>query len=180
MRGAGTIFAALLLGFATGAALAHPAPNSFVNLDFGAGEVRAEFMLPVSELAYAMDTEPTAQSLPAYLLAHVKAATPQGRAWKLRIEAVRTRTYLEVAYLVAQITLAPPAGANTRDFVLSDDAVTHEVRNHRVLVIARQDTQVGNAAPELLGALQYPLRELVVQRPVSASRRRPAPAPAAG
>jgi len=44
--------------------------------------------------------------------------------------------------------------------VLLDDAVTHEVRNHVVVVLARDA-----AKPALLGALQYPARRLTIQRP---------------
>jgi len=45
-------------------------------------------------------------------------------------------------------------------FVLVDDTVTHEVRNHRVYVVARR-----GAGSELLGILQYPARRLEVAIP---------------
>ena len=60
-------------------------------------------------------------------------------------------------YLVAELRLAPPAGATARAFVIVDDAVTHEVRNHRVYVVARRD-----AGSDLIGVLQYPARRLEV------------------
>jgi len=43
-----------------------------------------------------------------------------------------------------------------RAFVLLDDAVTHEVRNHVIYVIRR------DAGSDLLGLLQYPTRRLEV------------------
>ena len=58
-----------------------------------------------------------------------------------------------------------PPGASARAFVLVDDAITHEVRNHVVVVLAR-----GATNPEFLGALQYPARRLTIQRPCDGSQ----------
>jgi len=149
----------LLCAAACGVALAHSAPNSLVKLHFLAHTVRAEVLVPESELAFATAAEPTREPFAEYLQRHLSAETPQGAAWKREVQSVASATYLGHAYLSAQVEFTPPPGASVREFVLVDDAVTHEVRNHVVLVLAT-DT----ATPEVLGALQYPARRLSVQR----------------
>jgi len=173
-----------LLAF-TARALAHHAPNSFVRFDFRAHSVLAELMIPQSELKYAMDGAPTADALPAYLLKHVGAATPQGAAFRVRITAVRATTYLAQPYFVAKLELVPPAGGSVRDFLFTNDAITHEVRNHVVFVVAERDYADPRleAQPAFLGALQYPTRQLAIRRKADAVgvislARRPAGAPA--
>jgi len=144
---------------AGGLALAHSAPNSLVKLEFLAHTVRAEVLVPESELAFATAAERASGPFADYLQRHLSAETPQGAAWRLEVHSVASTTYLGHAYLSAQVEFTPPNGASMREFVLVDDAVTHEVRNHVVLVLA-----TGSAAPEVLGALQYPARRLTVQR----------------
>lgn len=146
------------LTLAAAAALAHRAPNSVVKLEFGADHVRAEVMVPRTELAYALPSAQVAAELPAYLLRHIAAETPEGRPWNVRILALREANYLEHDYVLAEIDLVPPRGAAVSSFVLVNDAVTHEVRNHIVWVV---DT--GSNA--LLGSLQYPARRLIVNPP---------------
>jgi len=149
----------LLCAAAGGVALAHSAPNSLVKLDFLAHTVRAEVLVPESELASATAAESTKWPFAEYLQRHLSVETPQGAAWKLEVRSVSSTAYLGHAYLSAQVEFTPPPGASVREFVLVDDAVTHEVRNHLVLVLVT-DT----ATPEVLGALQYPARRLKVQR----------------
>jgi hypothetical protein len=153
--------AALTLGLMSVAALAfaHSAPNSLVRLDFQAHTVRAEIMIPESELAFATAAEHASQSFSAYLLRHVAVETPAGVPWKVEVLGVRSTTYFDHAYLLADVALTPPAGASAAHFVLVDDAVTHEVRNHVVMVLTR-----GKENTELLGALQYPARRLNIER----------------
>jgi len=156
---------------------AHHAPNSFVRLEFRAQSVRAEVMVPQSELVFAMNTgaadrEDTdgavfAAALPAYLLRHVGAVTAQGRAWAVSVANVQATAYLDQPYFTAVLELVPPAGASTRDFIFTDDAITHEIRNHLVFVVAVRDYADAAlaAAPQMLGALQYPARALSIHRP---------------
>lgn len=147
--------AAILL-LAAAAAHSHPAPNSTLRLDFEARAVRAEYWLPVSELEYARAGQ-NAPDLAAYLLGRLHAESPAGDAWKIRVMAIREDRYLEHDYLVAQLHLAPPAGLAVRPFVLVDDVITHEVRNHIVFVVENRAS--GN---RLIGMLQYPNRRLSV------------------
>ena len=76
----------------------------------------------------------------------------------MMISHVRSEPYFDHAYLIADIEFTPPPGAQSREFVLVDDAVTHEVRNHVVVV-----TRDGAENP-LLGALQYPATRLAVSK----------------
>jgi len=149
-----------------GLAQAHSAPNSFLKLSFQAASVQAEVLVPESELTVATAAEHRREPFADYLVRHLSLETARGAEWKMSVHSVRHITYLEHAYLSAQVDFTPPAGASTRAFVLVDDAITHEVRNHVVVVLAR-----GATNPELLGALQYPARRLEVQRPATAARK---------
>jgi hypothetical protein len=159
-----TGLALLLIATVAGA---HSAPNSVVSLDFTAGAVRAEFFVPVSELAYATAAERDTSDFPAYLLRHVAARTPAGAAWNVNVRGVRHASADGHDYWVAALEFTPPHGASARDLVLVDDAVTHEVRNHVVTVLARSDAvaPAGLAGSRLLGVLQYPARSLAIRRP---------------
>ena len=157
---------ALLCATGCGLAFAHSAPNSLIKLEFAADSVRAEVLVPESELAFATAAEHESGPFTDYLLRHLAAETPQGAAWKVEVRSVSNVMYLDHAYLSARVEFTPPPGASARAFVLIDDAVTHEVRNHVVLVVAR-----GGATPEVLGALQYPARRLVIDRPLTAARK---------
>ena len=154
------LLAGVLGALLSAAATAHPAPNSLLKLEFGADSVHAEYWVPESELAYARAADPAGTEFASYLMRHFAVETPQGEAWKIKVGSIRATTYLDHAYLVAQLTLAPPAGASVRHFVLIDDAVTHEVRNHIVYVVTS-----GSDAVDLLGTLQYPARRLEIAPP---------------
>jgi hypothetical protein len=147
---------ALLLAGSSGLALAHRAPNSFVRLEVSSQIVRAQVLVPESELAFAMPGEQGPDAFANYLLRHVAVETPQGARWKISVREVRSQFYFDHAYMIAELECTPPAGAPSDEFVLIDDAVTHEVRNHVVVV-----TRNGAKHP-LLGALQYPANRLAV------------------
>jgi hypothetical protein len=153
-----TSWLALLSAAVCGLALAHSAPNSLVKLNVLAHTVRAEVLVPESELAFATAAEQSSEPFSEYLLRHLSMETPRGAPWSLEVRSIASTTYLGHAYLSAHVEFTPPPGAPVREFVLVNDAVTHEVRNHVVLVIANTRT------PELIGALQYPARRLMVRR----------------
>jgi hypothetical protein len=154
MRGVALAAWLALLATAVGA---HPAPNSLLKLDFQAAGVHAEYWVPVSELAYARAADRRGGGFADYLLRHVAAESAGGVAWRVSVDGVREATYADHAYLVADLALLPPAGVSPRSFVLLDDAVTHEVRNHVVYVLAQR-----GAGSDLLGLIQYPTRRLEV------------------
>ena len=106
IRGASVL--ALLCAAWCGAALAHNAPNSRVLLSFLAHSVQAEVLVPESELAFATAAETASEPFANYLLRHLSAETPQGAAWKVEVRSVRSITYLEHAYLSAQVEFKPP------------------------------------------------------------------------
>ena len=166
MSSRAALMLALLCGTGCGLALAHSAPNSLIKLEFAVDSVRAEVLVPESELAFATAAERASEPFAGYLLRHLAAETPQGAAWKVEVRSVTNVSFLDHAYLSAQVEFTPPPGASARAFILVDDAITHEVRNHVVLVVAR-----GGANPEVLGALQYPARRLVIDRPLTAARK---------
>jgi hypothetical protein len=140
-------------------AFGHSAPNSLVRFDFLPHSVRAQLMVPVSELEFATAAEPPAATFDAYLLRHVAAEAPDGARWKIAIQSVRPTTYLDHDYLLAEMVMTPPPGATAGRFVFIDDAVTHEVRNHVVMLVAN-----GADEPRFLGVLQHPARRLLVER----------------
>ncbi len=154
-----TALAVLLVTFAA-AAGAHPAPNSVLRLQFEAQAVHAEYWVPVSELAFARAPASAREDFAAYLMQHFAIETPDGAPWRVMIDGVRETDYLEHPFVVADIRLVPPAGIAPGQFVLVDDTVTHEVRNHIVYVVTH-----GAGGVDLLGMLQYPARRLPIERP---------------
>ncbi|MEO8018710.1 MAG: hypothetical protein ABI769_12915 [Pseudomonadota bacterium] len=149
---------AALLCLLASMAEAHRAPNSFVRLDIAAHAVRAQMLVPQSELAYALPGEPGPRIFADYLLQHVAIEDADGARWKIEVRSVRSTRYSDHDYIVAELVITPPAGVRVGDFVLVDDAVTHEVRSHVVII-----TQRGKE-DRLLGQLQYPARRLTVGR----------------
>ena len=155
-------------------AAAHPAPNSVINLDFGRNSVRAELLLPTSELRYALAAEGVERStitaddpaLAEYLARHVAVAATTGDRWHGALRSSHLQALVTHEYLVAALDFTPPAGATARQFNFQADPVTHEVRNHYLMVLARSDYLGGLVGdrPELIGFLQYPGRELEVVR----------------
>jgi hypothetical protein len=150
----------LVLALLAAAARAHPAPNSILKLDFRAAAVHAEYWVPVSELGFARAADTRAGGFADYLLRHVAVESPAGAPWRVSVAGVREDSYAEHAYLVADLRLLPPGGTSPRAFVLLDDAVTHEVRNHVIYVVALE-----GAGSDLIGLLQYPARRLEIDRP---------------
>jgi hypothetical protein len=158
MRAARQLAFTLALLAAAMLAHAHPAPNSILRFDFGASSVRAEMWVPKSELAFATAADPGEPGLPAYLLRHLAAETATGQRWRTQVTGVRETTYLDHEYFVADLELTPPAGTPAATFTLVTDSITHEVRNHVVFVVVRNEPE----QPRFVGTLQYPVRRLAV------------------
>ena len=157
-------FALLTLGALR--AGAHPAPNSVIKLDFGRNSVRAEMLLPTSELRYALAAEGLPRSNIAaddplivdYLARHVALAARVGGNWHSALRCSHLQTTAGHEYLVAALDFAPPPGSSTREFIFHADPITHEVRNHVLLVLARSDYRTGliGDQPELVGLRLVP------------------------
>jgi hypothetical protein len=163
-----------LLALSALQAVAHPAPNSVIKLDFGRNSVRAEMLLPTSELQYALAAEGLRRSsisaddrlISAYLARHLSLTTSVGGNWRGALRSSYLQAIGGHEYLVAAFEFTPPAGSTAREFVFHADPITHEVRNHVLMVLARSDYRSGliGDQTELVGFLQYPQRELTVQR----------------
>ncbi|GAA3561407.1 hypothetical protein GCM10022197_16270 [Microlunatus spumicola] len=159
-----------LLVLGTGSASAHVLPTSTVRLAVGASTVEAEVSVPVSDLEAAAgldlgDASETAvdaqaAAIDAYLLAHVRPTSDDGRAWSVTAaaptvtgagDARTTGLYREVHVL---LTLTPPAGAGVRSFDLGYDAVVARVATHTVIVTVASDWSSGQvAAPYEVGTV---------------------------
>src|SRR5215468_7040875 len=92
-------------------ATAHPAPNSVINLDFGRSTLRAELLLPTSELRYALAAEGIERSSIAaddpeiadYLAGHVALRSPGGDRWLGVLHASHLQAFAGHDYLVATL-----------------------------------------------------------------------------
>lgn len=160
----GTLLCALSCMLWATVAAAHPMPESRVWVDTTPGGVRLSLELPLNRLEFAYG-QPLAdapasvlarhgEDLARYVLRHVSAGSG-GTGWKAlqpRLEVVGSDGSAE---LHAVLDLQAPPGADFRAFTLQYDAVTHEVRTHRVQVFLRNDWAGGFAGqpPVLLGTL---------------------------
>lgn len=154
-------------------ARAHLTPNSEIRLDVGQSVVAAEIVIPLGELAYALDRPTLAEPGPGrdanlpmlqrYLLAHMAVKTPDGRPWTLRVQNLAIAGDGD---LRARLEMRPPAGANVRRFDLTYSAVIDRVQNHFVLVTTGNDFEAGQLSdrPRMIGGLQGEARTLRVDR----------------
>lgn len=155
---------------------AHSAPGSALLLDFQGAELGAELRLPLSELEVAfrhpLSAEPAAvlprfqDELAAYLREHLRARSPDGRAWTIEVTRLTVARDEQPVDLVARLRLRPPAGASPRRLTLHGGVVLHEVMNHFILVSVRSDwnhAQWGER-PELIGTLHSYSPDLEIDR----------------
>jgi len=170
-----TVPAALLLGAPPAAA--HPMPHSVVLLDVHETSVAAHLELPVDELRTAsgidLRTAGTADipadAVRAYLTAHIRPTTVDGRPWTVQIgaltlsqsEQTSTGPYRE---LLAQAVLTPPAGGDLRRFTFGYDAIVHQVVTHVALVSVRQDWVAGriDEGAEQVGTVRIDTRSMTI------------------
>jgi hypothetical protein len=177
MNGWVKVATATLIAILSGqSVLAHQVPNSVVDFDFGSSTVKAELLLPDSELRCAFGavlvtnspeaTERYDESLRGYILRHVHVETPQGTPWTVYIDAARPAKYEAHDYFDVRLTMRPPAGESSRHFVFFDDAITHEVMNHYIMLVARSDYATGLVGPDsqIIGFLQHPRNSFAIDR----------------
>ena len=154
----------------------HQVPNSVVNFDFGAQTVRAELLMPLSELRDALgelrgvDTAKQAVehdvALIAYVLKHVSAASVDGSPWTIEVTSIGATSFDAHEYLNVVLALKPPEHGSARQFVWHDDAITHEVRNHFIMLVARSDFATGliGADAQFIAVLQHPMTTFTIDR----------------
>jgi hypothetical protein len=141
----------VLLALASSVASAHSAPSSEVRITVGEHEAHVEIQVPASELAHVPVTD--AAQLARYLPAHISATTVDGVAWSAAFGAIQPLMIDGHPYWSTSIVWTPPEGADGSRLVLDDDAITHEVRNHYIVV--RDGTQ-------MLGVMQYPQHRMTI------------------
>ena len=174
VRLAGLVLAMLGIVAASSAA-AHPMPNSVVYLDFGSSQTGLEMILPSNELTFGFgedlahpsgDARAQDARLRAYLTTHFGARARDARPWSIEIATIARVAGAGHVDVVVRGRLVPPDGASTRDFILHDDAINHEVMSHVILVFARSDYPAGKLSEDavLIGALQNPVTDMRIER----------------
>ncbi|HVF97181.1 MAG TPA: HupE/UreJ family protein [Flavisolibacter sp.] len=168
-----------LLFFAPLVVLAHPMPNSLLLMDVGSKGVAVELQLPLSELELAFGNgvatntsnlvERLGPQLKAYILAHIKPVSKDGKPWTVRVNDLRVGKVEESAAgayqeLTAHLWMEPPAGASTREFTLNYDVIIHQLITHSALVSVRQDWEAGvtEDQPVEVGAISLDVENNVV------------------
>ena len=166
----------LLAGLWSAAAQAHPMPESRMWLDTTSTGLVATLDMPLDRLEIAYG-QPLAASpgtvlqqhgegLKRYLLQHVGARSGN-QGWQVLAPRLQVVGSAPSAELQASFVLRAPPGADPRTLTLWLDAVTHEIRTHRVLVFLRNDWAGGRAgeAPLLLGAIRNERTTVAVTLP---------------
>ena len=145
---------------------AHPMPESLVWIDTTPDGMRLTAQLPLNRLEFSFGKALTDHpetvlqrhggALAAYLLVHVGARS-DGKGWQVLRPTLRVIGTRGAEELEASFFLRAPPGADPRTPELLYDAITHEVRTHRVQVFLRNDWNGGftGEAPLLLGELSY-------------------------
>ena len=140
---------------------AHMQPTTIVLLDVSHEKVDAEMQVPLNELELAFGhgvtentdtlTQRLEPQLKDYLISHVRPTTAQNQPWSVEVaemsvgkaEQTQSGACQEITF---HLVLTPPAGADTRRFVLNYDAVMHQVVTHKALVSIRSDWETGIAS----------------------------------
>lgn len=151
---------ALAAWLAAAPAAAHLIPNSEINLDVGARDVRADIIVPQGEYAVATGNpvDNGAASVAAarrYLAGRFTVTSPDGRPWTV---AMRSAAFVQIAGppdLHAVAILTPPAGASARRFTVRWTAVVTELPSHFALFILRSDIAGRSGTePLIVGAVR--------------------------
>lgn len=164
------------------AATAHPMPYTAVMLDFGAGGVSAELVLPLQELELGFKQpllDQPAQVLPKYgpalrdyVLAHVHPTAPDGRPWTVEVSGMSVQIKEQPFDLVTHLWMRPPPGAPLRQFKLNYDVILHEVISHKAFVFVRNDWNEARfqptgqvpPMPEAVGLFRYLVSSVDIHR----------------
>ena len=152
----------------TGSLLAHQQPTTLVAMDIESERVAMHLHVPLNELELAFGHEVTQEPerrlgewkepFKRYLLEHIQPVTGDGRRWTVRVqdmavghaEQTQSGPFQEV---LVDLSLVPPAGGDTRDFVLRYDVILHQVVTHKALVSVRNDWAGGSFEPVKVGTI---------------------------
>lgn len=140
---------------------AHQAPYTAVFLDVTPDRVGAEFQIPLTELEYAYGHHVTQDpatliqrlgpELRSYMLLHTHAYKDQAFPWKVEITNIHTEQEQQIASgppfweLRVNVLLIPQRSEDTRQFMLAYDGVVHQVINHVIFVVVRNDWETGRS-----------------------------------
>jgi HupE / UreJ protein len=159
----------LAVGALTGMARAHQAPNSEAYLDFQAGRVELEVVIPAAEYAYASgnrvtDDDAAWAQARRYLGKTVSASSDVG-AWRTKVNRVAFVTRDGTTDLVATLSLTPQHASELSQFTLHWRAVISTVPDHFVLVMLRRDhaSKLGDE-PDIIGTLRANRDALAINR----------------
>ncbi|MET0180287.1 MAG: HupE/UreJ family protein [Novosphingobium sp.] len=164
------LLAALVLALLAQPAAAHLTPNSEVRLRFEPGAMRVAVLIPVAEFAFATgrpanDRPQTRATLSAYLLDHTRAASPDGRAWRVAVDDVRVEPAPGGPDILATLTYTAPVGAPDRRLTLAWDAVIREGDSHFALVSVDGDLSRGIAhGNDLIGSFTSGRTSIAIDR----------------
>lgn len=152
----------LTAAFLAAPAAGHQQPTTLLMLDAGPDDVAGELHLPLTELepafGHSVSHRPEVgigvwgAALGDYLRAHIRPLSREGRPWRVDVDGMRTGRSEQAQSgpfeeIIVDLTLAPPPGANPRDFVLHYDAVLHQVVTHKALVSIRSHWAGGQVEP---------------------------------
>jgi hypothetical protein len=143
--------------------IAHPMPNSVIQMDIYQQTIQCELQLPLSELelatGFGLDKEGTNGLMQArakieeYIRHHFQVKDKNAESWKMAIlgmhitkaEQTATGMYRE---LVIKMTLKAPIHADARAFSIYYDVIMHQVITHKALVCIRQDWETGRTGED--------------------------------
>jgi HupE / UreJ protein len=146
-------------------AMAHPMPNSIVNLSVHGHRIKGKAYMPFQELQNAWNTttsiDVNGKEAIQYFKDHIKAHS-FGHAWETTIESVNTHVGKDAdvgTYKEAEVSfsLTPRKGTNVRNFDFAYDVIIHQVINHSALVYLSEDWNNGineSVAPLQLGLVE--------------------------
>ncbi|MFD0988570.1 HupE/UreJ family protein [Mariniflexile jejuense] len=158
----------IIIGFflGIGKALAHPMPNSVLQLKIKEAYVLGELKSPYIEYQNALSKKfIDLNTLPTYYLKHIKASSNTNQ-WQTKIDTIYIQndsipnfgTYQEI---IVKFKLIPVSLTDIRYFTLNFDVITHQVINHQIMVVLCEDWINGvlndNKTPLLLGTIKYAL-----------------------
>jgi hypothetical protein len=126
-------------------AIAHPMPNTIINLKIEKTHMGMTLKMPLSDfqIAYAQSSngfiEITADKLQAYFQQHIKAKSTDGTIWKqqfLNFEIAETKDSMVGNYqeLMVNLMLIPSKTTDLQQFNLQYDAIIHQIPNHEALI----------------------------------------------
>lgn len=156
---------------------AHPTLDSKVALNFQRDTVHAVLQMPLDDLLVA---EPGLKEpgdgtielddirLRNYMLAHFKVVPSGGVTWESVIKEWRVAnpTSMELPAMVHATLVLMPDRKPINQLTLNVDLISHEVRNHSILVVLQSDWEAGIAAqaPQSLGTLGHDRTQITVTR----------------